>query len=334
MFNFWSRIRRKYQQTAYFLGSNDRMLTPRTHIPQPVRLSAPHQLQTLVENRKVYNLDTCELNIYETYQPAEKVPLKFNDLVITSMLRGKKRMHAQDDSLFDYKPGESLLWQANEWMVIDFPEATVSNPTQCIALTISNEEIQETLQFLNKRAPKTEESGEWQLNMDEFYLLNSEDLAEAISRIIKVSTNDSKMKDVFAELALRELLLKLMQTQARQLVESHYRQMSAFHRFAAVIKYIKENLDRKISIEELSKLAYLSRPTFFRLFKREFGLTPVEYILKERINKAKELLADPACSVSAACYQSGFNSVNHFIIKFREFEAVTPLKYKQNSLVG
>lgn len=310
------------------------MLTPRTHIPQPVGLSAPSQLQTLVENRKVYNLDTCELNIYETYQPAEKVPLKFNDLVITSMLRGKKRMHAQDDSLFDYKPGESLLWQANEWMVIDFPEATFSNPTQCIALTISNEEIQETLQFLNKRAPKTEESGEWQLNMDEFYLLNSEDLAEAISRIIKVSTNDSKMKDVFAELALRELLLKLMQTQARQLVETHYRQMSAFHRFAAVIKYIKENLHRKISIEELSKLAYLSRPTFFRLFKREFGLTPVEYILKERINKAKELLADPSCSVSAACYQSGFNSVNHFIIKFREFETVTPLKYKQNSLVG
>lgn len=307
------------------------MLTQRSHIPAPVALSAPHQLQTLVENRKVYNLDTCELNIYETYQPAEKVPLKFDDLVITSMLRGKKRMHAQDDNLFDYKPGESLLWQANEWMVIDFPEAAANNPTQCIALTISHEEIQETIQYLNKRAPKTEESGEWQLNMEEFFLLNSDDLAEAINRIIKVSTHDSKMKDLFAELALRELLLKLMQTQARQLVETHYRQMSAYHRFAAVIKYIKENLHRKISIEELSKLAYLSRPTFFRLFKREFGITPIDYILRERINKAKELLSQPGCSVSTACYQSGFNSVNHFISKFREMEAVTPLKFKQQT---
>lgn len=326
-----AKIRRKCHQILYFLVSNEGMLTQRPHIPAPVALTAPHKLQTLVENRKVYNLDTCELNIYETYQPAEKVPLKFDDLVITSMLRGKKRMHAQDDSLFDYRPGESLLWQANEWMVIDFPEAAENNPTQCIALTISNEEIQETIQYLNKRAPKTEESGDWNLNMDEFYLLNSDDLAEAISRIIKVSTNDSKMKDVFAELALRELLLKLMQTQARQLVETHYRQMSAYHRFAAVIKYIKENLHQKISIDELSRIAYLSRPTFFRLFKREFGITPVDYILKERINKAKELLSNPSCSVSTACYQSGFNSVNHFINKFREMEALTPLKFKQLS---
>lgn len=148
------RIRLKCAQKLYFLASNENMFTQRSHIPAPVALTAPHQLQTLVENRKVYNLDTCELNIYETYQPAEKVPLKFDDLVITSMLRGKKRMHAQDDQLFDYKPGESLLWQANEWMVIDFPEAAANNPTQCIALTISHEEIQETIQYLTSVRPK------------------------------------------------------------------------------------------------------------------------------------------------------------------------------------
>ncbi len=309
------------------------MLHHPLHIPQPVSLPEQGLLSTLVENRRVFTLDRCELNIYETYQSAERVPLKFNDLVITSMLRGKKRMHGHDASLFDYLPGESLLWQANEWMVIDFPEATAENPTQCIALTISNDEIQQTLQLLNKRLPRIEESGQWQVSPEEFYLLNSVDLAEAINKIIRVSTDDGKMKDVFAELALRELLLKLMQTQARQLIETHYRQLATRHRFASVIQYIKENIQRKIAIDELCKMSYMSRPSFFRMFKREFGITPVDYILKEKIQLAKDLLLKSDTSVSTACYQSGFNSVNYFIRTFRQFENCTPLKFKQQQTV-
>jgi AraC family transcriptional regulator len=328
-FDDLSKVRfREPGKAVFFCRNSDCMPTSGTHIPGAVALSGKKELQTLVENRRVYSLDSCELNIFETYQTAEKVPLKFNDLVITSMLRGKKRMHHPGRPEFDYLPGESLLWQANEWMVIDFPEATTTNPTQCVALTISNEEIQETIQYLNRRMPRTEESGEWQLSREEFYLLNSDDLAEAISRIIKVSTDGSRMKDVFAELALRELLLKLMQTQARQLVETHCRKMASYSRFAAVIQHIKENIYRKIVVEDLCKLACMSRPSFFRQFRREFGITPVEYILKERILLAKELLADPGMSVSTACYQSGFNSINYFIRTFREFESCTPLKYK------
>jgi len=304
------------------------------HVPASPGLSPQHKLSTLVENRKVFTLEKCELNIYETYQSAESVPLKFNDLVITSMLRGKKRMHAKDSSLFDYLPGESLLWLANEWMVIDFPEATEKNPTQCVALTISQDEIHETLQFLNRRLPRVDESGEWKINMEEFYLLNSIDFANAINKIISVSVDNSRMKDVFAELALRELLLKLMQTQARQLVEAQYKQMSAYHRFAAVIQYIKENIHQKILVDDLCKKVYMSRPSFFRVFKREFGVTPVDYILKEKIQFAKELLSNPATSVSTACYQSGFNSINHFINTFREYENCTPLKYKQRRVLS
>jgi AraC-like DNA-binding protein len=244
-------------------------------------------------------------------------------------MRGKKIMRAPDNSLFEYLPGESLLWQANKPMIITFPEATEANPTQCMSLTISNDEIQETLYFLNRKYPKLEESGDWKIDMDQFYLFNSEEFATAINKIVRVSMDNNKMKDAFAELALRELLLKLMQTQARQFVQSHYEEMAAYNRFAVVIKHVQENIHQKISVDDLCRKVYMSRPTFFRIFKRELGITPLEYITKEKMKFAKEMLMNTNDSINTVSFRCGFNNVNHFIKTFRYYEKTTPLQFKK-----
>lgn len=296
-----------------------------------VPLHEERSLFSLVENRVAFTMDRCELNVFETYQHAENINLVFGDLVLTSMLRGKKVMHLFGNPGFDYLPGESVIVPPNEVMKIDFPEARVENPTQCIALAISGSQIQDTVNLLNERFPKVDLKDQWHIEHSVFHLINNQDLAENINRIIRIGIKEhSKEKDVLAGLALKELLIRLMQTQARQLIELNCGQLATTNRFAYVINYIRENIREKVDISTLHEKACMSRASFFRKFKETIGVSPGDYILQERISRAKEYLKNPYVSITEVCYMAGFQDLNNFIRTFRKMTGLTPKAFQNN----
>ncbi|XZF15798.1 AraC family transcriptional regulator [Chitinophagaceae bacterium MMS25-I14] len=299
------------------------------HLVHPVSLSPLSNLQTLVENRRVYNMEQCELNIFETFHTATDVSLRFSDFVFTSMLRGKKLMQLAEGRKFDYLPGESVIVSPDETMRIDFPEAEEGNPTQCIALCISRDLINHTLSFLNDAYPKAEAGAEWYISNEHFFLLNNRELTKSIDQVVYMTTATNRLKDATANTAIQKLLIRLMQTQARQLFEQNYKLWQSQHRLAHIIDYIKSNLHERITIDTLSKKACMSKPHFFRCFRQEFGLSPVEYILKERIELAKQHLSDGLTPVTDAAYRAGFSSVNYFIRVFKALEGITPKLFQQ-----
>lgn len=291
------------------------------HTLNQFSLSEVDRLQTMVENRTAYTLEKCELNVFETYQQSFRVPLTFGDFVITSMLRGKKVMHLFDKQGFEYVPRQTVIVPPKETMKIDFPEATSKNPTQCIALAIDQEQIQKTLDYLNEFFPREKEQY-WFLNYDEYHFYNNEEIAHLINKIIGICAGKAADKDVFADLTLKELLVRIMQTQhLKAYADSH----SANHNpLAYVIGYIKSNLNEKINIESLSDKACMSKATFYRLFKRELGLSPNDFILHEKINRAKDLLRIPGQKIAAVSYELGFSDCNYFIKTFKRVVGVTP----------
>ncbi|MFC0181377.1 AraC family transcriptional regulator [Pseudarcicella hirudinis] len=258
--------------------------------------------------------------------------MKFNNLVLTSMFRGKKVMRLFDENGFDYLPGESVIVPENEEMRIDFPEATFENPTQCLALAIDREKIKETVDLLNEKFAKTEKNEVWQIDLETFHIKNSLEISSTIDRLVNVSRENNKAKDLFADFTLNELLIRLMQTQARCLIFDNYHKYQGNNRFAYIIHYIKEHLTEKLSIDKLSDLACMSKPNFFRQFKKEFGLTPIDYINQERLYFAKKILADPRQSIADACFKAGFNNLNYFFILFKKQEGITPNTFKRNIL--
>ncbi|TFF39551.1 AraC family transcriptional regulator [Mucilaginibacter psychrotolerans] len=300
---------------------------PNRNLLSPLSLSNGKELHTLVENRKAYTMNHCELNVFETFQRSELVPLTFSDLVITSMLRGKKVMHLFDKPGFDYLPGETVIVPPNITMTIDFPEASASQPSQCTALAINQQEILDTLDFLNQNYPR-EDSRAWQLNYNQFHFFNNYELAQLINKLIRISTGDALTKDVLANLTLKELLIRIMQMQNFHEVKDSAHELAAGNRFAYVLEYIKNNLTSKLSIDALCRMAFMSKASFFRAFKHEMGISPVDYIIKERLQFAKQLMNNPYNSISEACFKAGFNNLNYFSRAFHKVEGITPSQYK------
>ena len=304
-------------------------MTEKAFLPQLPALTSIGQLQTLVENRTVFAMSHCEMNIFETHQRSQQVSLCFNSLTFTAMLRGKKVMHLFGTKHFEYLPGESVIVPEDEEMVIDFPEASPGKPTQCLALAIDREKIRETVDLLNEKFAKTEKTDLWQLSAEQFHLKNTPELTDTIDRLVHVSQENNKAKDIFANLALQELLIRLMQTQARNLIFENYLLYMNSHRFAFVVKFIKEHLHENLNIEKLADLACMSKPHFFRNFKREFGISPVEFIIRERLKAAKKYLSDPLLSITEACSRAGFNNLNYFSTLFKKHEGISPKNYRQ-----
>lgn len=292
-----------------------------------VSLSNIENLQTLVESKTSYTLERCELNVFETYKQSYKVPLTFNDFVITSMLRGKKVMHLLDNKGFEYIPGQTVIVPPNVTMKIDFPEATELNPTQCIALAIESEQIKQTLNYLNEFFPKEDLKSKWMLNYDEYHFYNNEEIAHLINKVIRICSETSTEKNVLADLTLKELLIRIMQSQNLKSVTDGRISINQ-NPFAYVIGYIKANLNEKISIEHLSNKACMSKATFYRLFKRELGISPNDYILAEKMNRAKVLLANPANKIAFISYELGFADANYFIRAFKKIVGITPGAYQ------
>jgi YesN/AraC family two-component response regulator len=93
-------------------------------------------------------------------------------------------------------------------------------------------------------------------------------------------------------------------------------------------QYIDQNSTRIIRLDELSKLSELSPSFLCRIFKSIIGITPVEYINKQKVFTAKLLLLETDKTVKEVSYQCGFENTNYFYEVFKKYECMTPLDYR------
>jgi AraC-like DNA-binding protein len=146
----------------------------------------------------------------------------------------------------------------------------------------------------------------------------------------------SRIKKEFEgrEIILRSLLLDIISyaieteqfERFSQIIENEKRKLSAIDN---ALHYIRENYSENLSLGAILQLTNYSKSHFIRLFKESTGMNVSEYINKYRIEKACLDLIYTNNNITEIATASGFNNIQYFSRKFKEYMKCTPKQYQK-----
>lgn len=134
-------------------------------------------------------------------------------------------------------------------------------------------------------------------------------------------------------LVLLEILQQLANVKDYQLLASasysHSLKKSDTDRLNRVYDYIMEHFNKKITLQEVADLAYMTPSSFSRYFKQRSNKTFSQLISELRIGHASKLLMEQDMTVMEVCFQSGFRTLSNFNRQFKEVHGLSPTAYKR-----
>lgn len=163
------------------------------------------------------------------------------------------------------------------------------------------------------------------------------ELKRQISRLCYAMLAENDTNQVGKYFMLKSHLIQLMLLLMRELVEpqpaqegcnfeSHYKNYAVNQ----IVNYLDEHCNEKISLDRIAKNMYLSPVYISKIFKEETGESPINYLIKIRLEKAKSMLeADEPVSIKKIATSVGYDDAYHFSKLFKKYYGVSPLHYRK-----
>ena len=99
-----------------------------------------------------------------------------------------------------------------------------------------------------------------------------------------------------------------------------------------IIKYIENNYNSSLSLDELAQKSFYNPSYFSRVFKELYGKNLTEYIAEKRISEAVKLLENSNLTIEEICHKVGYNDKKHFYKMFRQKMELTPGQFRREAV--
>ncbi|WP_339837540.1 AraC family transcriptional regulator [Paenibacillus sp. FSL R7-0272] len=152
---------------------------------------------------------------------------------------------------------------------------------------------------------------------------NRRDIQEMMDQFIYTNFAAAESDNIGKKYLLHQLLIQLM-TNVKSFVQPHVAMDLA-------IDYMTHHYTKDIRMHDMARLAGLSVNHFIRTFKRQFGITPMDYIQKQRMTRAKQLLFSTD-KIKMIAEQVGYKDEHYFSRVFKKNEGVAPTFYMKNKV--
>lgn len=128
--------------------------------------------------------------------------------------------------------------------------------------------------------------------------------------------------------ALSAHLLRHYSTRNHQFRE--YEDGLSKQKLKQAVEYIQEHLGQDLSLSEIANELGMSQYYFCHLFKRSTGMSPHQYLIRQRVEQAKHLLKQPGRTVTSVALDCGFANQSHFAKYFRQCTGMNPKQFRQS----
>ena len=160
-----------------------------------------------------------------------------------------------------------------------------------------------------------------------FSLTDSYPVLRKMTDILKIFYNGSVVREPLLSRYLTDILTEFLLFSPEGGGQRGYADMAE-----RTITYINEHFQCDLSLETLAAEANMSPYHFTRVFTKETGITPHQYLIKTRLSAAKYLLKSTETSIKNIAFSTGFHSETSFCITFKKWENVTPSQYRRETL--
>ena len=157
----------------------------------------------------------------------------------------------------------------------------------------------------------------------------SEYIEKVYDNILEELSDLKEMWENMAHAYLEQLIIYATRVLGAEICREQYCGSDAIQRAE---EYICSHLEARIDLDDLARFACVNKCTLINLFKREYGLTPMRYIMQKRVYKAIDLISTTEKSLNVIIGECGFINSAHFYQVFKRITGATPSEYKKQSL--
>lgn len=154
-----------------------------------------------------------------------------------------------------------------------------------------------------------------------------EDILPYLRGMLREIEQKSAGYEVVCQDLLEVLVVKLMRHTDFSLTVTPAQQSSK--ECAEARRYIDSNFKENISLDQLAELTHVNKYYLVHSFSKEYGVSPINYLIGRRIEESRYLLADTNHSLSQISHMLGFSSPSYFSQSFRKLEGISPMEYRK-----